>query len=88
MPFPSFSTPNMVNVSNKLPIVSTLISHTIIQNANVFRFDIFSVSSESDAFDFIAFLDFIFGDLDLWKNAKCVWRKNVFCVVFRLVEDR
>lgn len=59
MPLPNFSTPKMVRVSNKLPMVNTLMSQTIIQNANVFRLDIFIVSSESDAFDFIALFDFI-----------------------------
>lgn len=59
MPLPSFNTPKMVRVSNKLPMVNTLMSQTIIQNANVFRLDIFSVSSESDVFDFIALFDFI-----------------------------
>lgn len=69
----------MVNVSNKLPMVNTLISQTIIQNANVLRFDIFNVSSESDVFDFIAFLDFMLETSIYhtrskwkWKNAKCM----------------
>lgn len=31
----------------------------MIQNARVFRFDIFSASSESDTFDFMVFFDFI-----------------------------
>lgn len=57
MPLPSFNTPKIVSVNSKLPIVKTLISQTIIQKANVFRLDIFNVSSESDAFDFI--FDFI-----------------------------
>lgn len=58
-PLPNFSTPNMVNVSNKLPIVNTLINHTIIQNASVFLLDIFNVSSDSEAFDFVPFFEFI-----------------------------
>lgn len=58
MPLPNLKTPNIVRVSNRLPMVRILISHTMIQNANVFRLDIFNVSSESAAFDFI-FFDFI-----------------------------
>lgn len=47
----------MVSVSNKLPIVSTLISQTIIQNANVLRLGIFNASLESDFIIVFFFVD-------------------------------
>lgn len=58
-PLPSFSTPKIVSVISRLPMVNTLMSQTIIQNASVFRLDIFNVSFESDAFAFMVFFDFI-----------------------------
>lgn len=55
MPLPNRNTPKMVSVSNKLPIVNTLINQTMIQNANVFRLDIFNASFESDFIIFDCF---------------------------------